>query len=183
MLLYSISDRNSAFHAYLRTPTPDTKRRYQQARAAAQYEVRRAKSAWIADMCSNVNEGWFGSSDGGKRAWDTIKILKAGLTPPRRPPQSKMKGRDGSIASSPEEIAEVFHQHFTDLYGRTPQWDPTVLDDMPQIPVSHFHLMMGCQATMRSAGQSRSFMAQDPAIQVCMQGSGKPWNWEVELLA
>ena len=132
VLLYSISDRNSAFHAYLRTPTPDTKRRYQQARAAAQYEVRRAKSAWIADMCSNVNEGWFGSSDGGKRAWDTIKILKAGLTPPRRPPQR----RDGSIASSPEEIAEVFHQHFTDLYGRTPQWDPTVLDDMPQIPVS-----------------------------------------------
>ena len=72
---------------------------------------------------------------GGRLPWDIIHRLKAGLAPPRRPPQVKMRKTDGSIASTAEESACVFAEHFTELYGRSPQFDHTVLDMMQQLPV------------------------------------------------
>ena len=131
-LLDVIGSRNCAFHAHQREPTSATRMEYSKARAVAQREVRLAKSAWIVEQCTIGNDGFNGAT-GGKATWDTVKVLKAGLAPPRRAPQAKMKRPDGSVASSAEEIiAEVFAEHFTDLYGRTPQFDESVLDTVPE---------------------------------------------------
>ena len=43
-----------------------------------------------------------------------------------------VKKEDGSKCSTPEENAEVFRSHFEKLYGRTPTFDPTVIDLIEQ---------------------------------------------------
>ena len=133
-LLSIISRRSEAFHAHQREPSLSTRERYRSARASVQREIRRAKSAWIEEKCGVVNDGFNGSS-GGKVAWDTVKLLKAGLTPPRRAPQAKLKRRDGSMASTPEDVADVFAEHFSELYGRAPLFDESVLNMVEPLPV------------------------------------------------
>ena len=44
-----------------------------------------------------------------------------------------MKKADGSLCKTPEENAEVVH--FEKLFSKTPSYDPTVLEDLPQKPV------------------------------------------------
>ena len=134
-LLHSvIQSRNDAFNRAQLHPTPDARSAYATARKAAQNAVRAAKSAWIRDKCELVNNG-FDSAACGKDAWDTVKLLKAGLAPTRRPPPAKMRREDGTITVTPMEGAEVFSIHFNQLYNRTPSFDPSVLDDLPQEPV------------------------------------------------
>ena len=45
----------------------------------------------------------------------SIKTLKRGLGPSKRPPPARMKLPDGTFASSAEENTEVFVQHFEKL--------------------------------------------------------------------
>ena len=45
----------------------------------------------------------------------SIKTLKRGLGPSKRPPPVRMKLPDGTFASSAEENTEVFVQHFEKL--------------------------------------------------------------------
>ena len=47
----------------------------------------------------------------------SIKTLKRGLGPSKRPPPVRMKLPDGTFASSAEENAEVFVKHFEKLYN------------------------------------------------------------------
>ena len=130
----SITNRNSAFNAWHRTPTPENKVSYKSSRSEAQRFVRQAKSEWIVNKCRIVNSG-FDNARGGKGAWDMVKVLRSGLCPPRRPPPAKMKRPDGTIASTPEENGSVFADHFSGLYGRQPSFDESVLDLLPQEPV------------------------------------------------
>ena len=61
-----------------------------------------------------------------------IKTLKIGLGPSKRPPPARMKLRDGTFASSAEENAEVFAQHFEKLYNSaTSNYDETILSNLP----------------------------------------------------
>jgi len=69
-------------------------------------------------------------------AWATVKVLKAGLAPPRRAPPAKMKKADGSLADTPEENASVFADTFSQLYGREASFDPSVLNNLPQRQVA-----------------------------------------------
>ena len=134
LLHTAIQRRNAAFNRAHLEPTPKHRSEYADARKAAQNAVRTAKSAWIRDKCDLVNNG-FDSAACGKDAWDTVKLLKAGLTPARRPPPARMRREDGTITVTPIEGAEVFASHFNQLYGRTPSFDPTVLDLLDQEPV------------------------------------------------
>ena len=127
----SITNRNMAFNAWHKTPLPGNRNTYKASRTDAQRAVRRAKSEWIVNKCRIVNSG-FDNARGGKGAWDVVKVLRSGLCPPRRPPPVKMKRPDGTIASTPEENTAVFGGSFSELYGRQPSFDESVLDDLPQ---------------------------------------------------
>ena len=52
----------------------------------------------------------------------------------RPAPPTKMKKQDGTRCHTPEENAEVFRDHFEQLYGRQPTFEWSVLDDIPQQP-------------------------------------------------
>jgi len=68
-------------------PTPLNRMIYSLARHDARIQLRRAKSDWILSKCSEVNDGFYKSSCI-KSPWDSIKLLKSGLTPHRRAPCS-----------------------------------------------------------------------------------------------
>ena len=60
-------------------------------------------------------------------------MLKAGLFgSSRRPAPVKMQLPDGTRASTPEENAGVYATHFTQLYGRLPSGNATVLELLQQ---------------------------------------------------
>ena len=77
-----------------------------------------AKSDWMFKQLGRVNDGICGAS-GSKAAWTAIKYqdLEKGLGPSKRPPPARMKLPDGTFASTAEENAEVFAQHFEKLYN------------------------------------------------------------------
>ena len=78
-----------------------------------------------------VNDGICGAS-GSKAAWTAIKTLRRGLEPSKRPPPARMKLPDGTFASSAEENAEVFAQHFEKLYNSAASnYDETILSKLP----------------------------------------------------
>ena len=131
-----ISDRNAAFEATQRQPhCPSARSKWQAARSKVKTAVRRAKSDWVLDKCSRVNDGICGAT-GSKAAWDGVKTLRAGLAAPtRRAAPCMMQKADGTRCSSAEENAEVFADHFKSLYEREPVSDASVLDSLEQRPV------------------------------------------------
>ena len=131
-----ISNRNSAFHAAHKQPScPTARANWQEARSQLQFGVRRAKSEWIMGKCAMVNDGISGII-GTKAAWDSVKTLRKGLVPPsRRATSVMMQKPDGTRATSAEENAEVFANHFEKLYGREAVYDASVIEQLPQQPV------------------------------------------------
>ena len=121
----SINQRNRAFNLSHKNPTPLNRIRYLFARSDAQLQVRKAKSKWIMDKCNIVNNGFCGPKSS-KASWDAVKLLKSGLIPSRRAPPPKLKRADGTFATTPEEVANVFSTHFSTLYGQCPSFDPYV---------------------------------------------------------
>ena len=89
--------------------------------------LRRARSDWVASMSDSISDGANGAV-----VWDSVKKLRDGLDGKPRPPAAKMKKADGSFASTPEENAVVFAEHFKSLYGREPSIDASVLNALPQ---------------------------------------------------
>ena len=85
----------------------------------------------LKKKCNSINNG-FNSGSCGKDAWDFVKTSKACLAPTHRPPPTKMRRIDGSITVNPSEGANVFAQHFNQLYGRIPTFDPSVIDLLPR---------------------------------------------------
>ena len=120
--------RNVAFHAHLSRPSDRTAARLRGVRAALRTEVRAAKSSWILEQCRRVSTGLVGSC-GTKFAWDSIRTLRDGLCGVRtRAAPAKMRKADGSLATSPEEKATVFADHFEGLYQHPPSFDPAVIE-------------------------------------------------------
>lgn len=73
--------------------------------------LRRARSDWVASMSDSISDGANGAV-----VWDSVRKLRDGLDGKPRPPAAKMKKADGSLASTPEENAVVFAEHFKSLY-------------------------------------------------------------------
>ena len=64
-----------------------------------------------------------------------MKLLKKGLNRNPTPAAKMMTKSDGTKCSNANENAEVFREHFQKLYGRTPAFDPTVLDLLDSHPI------------------------------------------------
>ena len=129
-----INARNLALDANHQSPSPSTLLNLQRARAELQSALRRAQSDWVLATCTPVNDGIV-SSRGSAVAWKCVSKLRAGLGPSTRPAQPKMKKADGMRATTPEENATVFAEHFEQLYGHEATYDPSVIDLLQQRPV------------------------------------------------
>ena len=129
-----INARNRALNANHQSPSPATLLHLQHARAELQRALRRAQSDWVLSTCAPINDGIVGSR-GSAVAWKCVSKLRAGLGPSTCPAQPKMRKADGTRATTPEENATVFAEHFEQLYGHEASYDPSVIDLLPQRPV------------------------------------------------
>ena len=96
--------------------------------------VAQARDKWIIKECEKLNENVL-QQRGTKPAWDAVGKLKAGLSKTKPSTVKNMKKTDGSACQTPEENAEVFRNHFHQLFSREPDYDASVLDLLDQQPV------------------------------------------------
>ena len=97
--------------------------------------VQSAKNAWISEQCKRLNESSSGKG-GTKTSWEMVSRLKNGLSKAKPSKDQRMQKEDGTLATTPEENAEVFVKHFDKLYNRHPEFDDTVLDLLDQHPIA-----------------------------------------------
>mmetsp|Transcript_2987 Transcript_2987/g.9031 ORF Transcript_2987/g.9031 Transcript_2987/m.9031 type:complete len:137 (+) Transcript_2987:2804-3214(+) len=48
-----------------------------------------------------------------------------------------MQKPDGTRCSSPRENADVFKEHFSELYARQPRFDATIIESLEQLPIRY----------------------------------------------
>ena len=109
------------------------KQELKKARAVLKQAVRKAKSEWIVAVVAGVNgETKSGAAMGGPQAWQAVKKLLQGLQKTKRGKAKRMRKADGTMSTSAEEDAKVFEKHFQSLYGRTAEYDLSVLSKIAQ---------------------------------------------------
>ena len=125
-----IRNRNQAMKDVFDRRTRSCTEKLKSARQKLKSEIKSAKNEWIQNHCHSLN-----TTFGTKSSWDAIKSLKNGLTKAKATGRRQMKHPDGTICKTPEENAAVFCEHFKALYGKTPDFDETVLELLPQCPI------------------------------------------------
>ena len=126
-LLPLIDERNKALMRKIDRPLRSTVKKLQTVRKRLKKAVSKAKNEWILAQCNELNRV---PKEGTKRFWDTVNKLKSGLTKVKNSNERSMKKPDGTLCKSPEENANVFRDHFQQLYGRTPVFDASVLNSL-----------------------------------------------------
>ena len=63
-------------------------------------------------------------------------VLRRGLSKTRPSAERAMKKTDGTLCTSLDENAEVFKNHFAELYGQEPAFDESVLNLLQQLQVA-----------------------------------------------
>ena len=125
-----IEKRNNAMEALFKRNTRLTTNNLRETRSVLKLSVNAAKNAWITKQCNTINS----ASAGTKLCWDTVSMLRRGMSKSRPSAERTMKKADGSLCNTPAENAEVFRNHFEQLYGRPPVYDETVLEMLAQQP-------------------------------------------------
>jgi len=128
-LMPLIKKRNSAMENMYRRWTRSSSNKLKLARKALKNCVKTAKNAWTRTLIANI-----ASNKGTKQSWDAINCLKSGLAKLKPSTQRLLKRPDGTICQTAEQNAEVFSDHFSNLFGRIPTYDETVLNLLPQHP-------------------------------------------------
>ena len=97
---------------YFKRLTRSTTNRLRKARKELKAMIKTAKNRWVNNICETIDR-----HEGTKKAWDSLKTLKSGLSKTSPLTIKQMKKPDGSFCSSPEENKEVFRDHFQQLYN------------------------------------------------------------------
>jgi hypothetical protein len=129
-----IDARNSAMSSVYKRRTRASVQKLRNTRKNLKRVLMQAKNDWIQKKCSVLNSS---AQRGTGEAWKAVLNLRSGLSKTTPSNVKPMKKSDGTVCTTPEENAEVFRKHFEQLYGRKPEYDPTVLDDLPQHPVAN----------------------------------------------
>lgn len=139
VLIPLIAERNSAMANVIssRHRTRSVATPLSNARKRLRIAIAKAKSDWIMHFVGVVNAG--NARGGSKASWEAVKVLRAGLSKTKKSVNTAMKKASGELASSPEENATVFEDHFKQLYGRLPDGDPAVVDSIPEMQTA-WHL-------------------------------------------
>lgn len=108
------------------------RKRLREVRGRWRRQVRKAKSDWIEEKCSVFNNGCVAAFACGKKAWDAIKQLKAGLRKTIASSEVPLKKKDGVVCVGAKENAGRFGEHFGQLHLREESFDESALDCIPQ---------------------------------------------------
>ena len=131
-----IDARNCAMSSVYKRRTRSNIQKLQNARKNLKRMLMQAKNDWIKKQCSTINNSAQNKRGTGE-AWKAVSTLRSSLLKTTPANVKPMKKSDGTVCTTPEENAEVFRKHFEKLYGRQPEYDPTVLDNLPQQPVAN----------------------------------------------
>ena len=135
ILLPLIESRNSAMSAVYNRRTRCSVAKLRKARRNLKLALQAVKTAWIETQCSSLNSAAF-NNRGTAEAWSAVDKLRKGLSKTVPANVKPMKKEDGTSCSTPEENAQVFRSHFEKLYSRPANYDPTVIDELPQHAVA-----------------------------------------------
>ena len=67
--------------------------------------------------------------------WDKVKLLRKGLIRSKTPTVKMMTKSDGTKCANANENAEVFRGHFQNVFRRTREFDPNVIDLLDSEPI------------------------------------------------
>ena len=137
-LIPLIQERNSASAAMFKRTSRSNASRLRSARKAVKSAVISAKDEWVRAQCKSMNDA-ISSRHGTKDCWDVLTNLRKGLVKTKPSTERSMKKSNGTICQSPAENAEVFRQHFMQLYQRNPVYEESVLDMLQQHPIAEGH--------------------------------------------
>ena len=105
-----------------------------QAKTRVKHAVAAAKEAWWSKHVSSVN-----AIRSSATAWESVKMLRAGLKKARKGSTRAMRWNvsvehpAGELGDGSAEVnAAIFHDHFKQLYGRTPSGKMGVLQHVEQ---------------------------------------------------
>ena len=130
----SINLRNNIYKLYQSAPTYTTKRILRHTRARICKLVKDAKNKWINNVARNININ-SKKSNFNTNAWEAIKTLKKGLTNTRKTNTIKLRKPDGSLCNTPNDNADIFHNHFNNLFQAAAPTDPSLLNDLEQLNI------------------------------------------------
>ena len=102
------------------------------ARKAWDKAVVDAKSAWVESHCLAISNVCVGAFDCGKKVWEAISQLKAGISKTKPSTDVPLKTKDGVTCKDAAENAARFKEHFSELYGKEEWYDETGLGSIPQ---------------------------------------------------
>ena len=92
------------------------------------------KEKWILSLCDHLNRGCI-EKGGTSGIWTLINRINAGFSKVQKSNQTQMKKPDGTKCMSPAENAEVFRNHFAQLYEKKPTNSDSIDTQLNQLPI------------------------------------------------
>jgi hypothetical protein len=166
----AIAARNAAQATHHKRGTATTHQRLREARRRVKCAVRRARDAWHKKQMEIIRG--FRSKDhiNPKQAWQAISELRNGMSVTKPVPVKMFNAPDGTPPKGPAESAENMGNYIKEVFGKTGEWDPTVLDKVRQRDPAPFASMAEeptdleiCDAVRRLANGKSAGEAECPA--------------------
>ena len=108
--------------------------RLRRARKKLKIAIATAKSKWVLSKCKSMNDA-SSTKRGTSSCWAVLKEIKTGMSKVRPSCDRMMKKSDGSKCKTSEENADVFREHFKQLYERVPEFNADAVALLDQLPV------------------------------------------------
>jgi len=122
--------KNNAHNSYLRDPTNvAARRKWQNSRAEAQRTLRLMEDAWWAERAREIQS--LAEQNDMHSFYSSIKALSG----PANRSLNPVKSAGGEMLRDREHILQRWADHFDVLLNAQRQFDITVLDSLPQLPV------------------------------------------------
>ena len=127
--------RNTAFAAHTSNPSRQSLIKTLRAtRREIKKAVALAKEKWILSICDHLNRGCI-EKGGTSGIWTSINRIRSGLSKVQKSNQTQMKKPNGTKCTSPAGNAEVFRNHFAQLYKKQPTNCDSIDAQMNQLSI------------------------------------------------
>lgn len=110
------------------------KDRLRTARRDVKRTVEKAKDEWRQSFLSAANNE-SNLQNGYRDHWKAVNALRRGLERPERPKSLRLRKPDGKSSATDLETLEILRDRFESDFNRPSTFDPTVLAQLPQVPV------------------------------------------------
>jgi hypothetical protein len=107
-----------------------------EARKQVKIEVRKAESAWLEGLVSDINCETGLGANGRPRypsdIWGAIKKIRQGKSLTKKLTPMTLRKEDGKLCKTPQENAEVMAKNLNNIFNKTGSFDPTAIDAVKQ---------------------------------------------------